>query len=116
MATLMGAQLLVATGKKHAGVLTHSRGIGSEISRRCWLASQSGDLVHPFSSSRTDPMPRRLICAGHFIDSRLEEDYAGGWLHVETYIYGGTCAVNNELDTGYGVGLLVLSLLGVKEF
>jgi len=23
MATLMGAQLLVATGKKHAGVLTH---------------------------------------------------------------------------------------------
>jgi probable aminopeptidase NPEPL1 len=126
MATLTGAQL-VATGKKHAGTLANK----PELEVQAVAAGlKSGDLVYPllyaaellmhaFFYSKMADMKNsgkargnaQTSCAGHFMESHSDEDYEGGWLHVDM---AGT-ATNNERGTGYGVGL-VLSLLGVPGF
>ena len=125
MATLTGAQM-VATGKKHAGILTNKE----ELETRAREAGlHSGDLVYPLlyapellkgefkskvadmKNSVKDRSNAQTSCAGHFIESHLDPDYSNGWLHVD--IAGP--AVNGERGTGYGVGL-VLSLLNVAGF
>ena len=62
-------------------------------------------------NSVKDRANAQTSCAGHFIESHLNEDYEGGWLHVDM----AGPAVNAERGTGYGVGL-VLSLLGLPGF
>jgi probable aminopeptidase NPEPL1 len=125
MATLTGAQL-VATGKKHAGILANK----PEVEARAIEAGMySGDLCFPllyapellmpeFSSavadmknSVKDRSNAQTSCAGHFIEAHLEESYEGGWLHVDMAGPG----TNGQRGTGYGVGL-VLSLLEAPGF
>jgi len=125
MATLTGAQL-VATGKKHAGVLANTL----ELEQRAMTAGLlSGDLVYPLlyapelledefeskvadmRNSVKDRMNAQTSCAGHFIESHLDKDYDGGWLHVDMAGPGS----NDQRGTGYGVGL-ILSLLEAPGF
>ena len=125
MATLTGAQL-VATGKKHAGVLCNQE----ELEKRAVAAGlHSGDLVYPLlyapellkkefkskvadmKNSVADRSNAQTSCAGHFIESHLNSDYKGGWVHVDM----AGPAVSGERGTGYGVGL-ILSLLDVPGF
>jgi len=125
MATLTGAQL-IATGKKHAGILTNSL----DVERRAVDAGlRSGDLVFPLlyapellisefksdfadmKNSVKDRSNAQTSCAGHFIEDHLEPDYKGGWMHVDM----AGPANKGVRGTGYGVGL-ILSLLGAKGF
>ena len=125
MATLTGAQL-IATGKKHAGILSNSL----DLERQAVDAGlRSGDLVFPLlyapellkaefksdfadmKNSVKDRSNAQTSCAGHFIEDHLEPDYKGGWLHVDM----AGPANKGERGTGYGVGL-ILSLLGAKGF
>jgi len=125
MATLTGAQL-VATGKKHAGILANSL----ELEKRAINAGLfSGDLVHPLvyapelldkefeskvadmKNSVKDRGNAQASCAGHFIESHLADNYGGGYLHIDMAGPGS----KDQRGTGYGVGL-VLSLLGAKGF
>ena len=125
MATLTGAQL-IATGKKHAGILANSL----DVERRTVDAGlRSGDLVFPLlyapellksefksdfadmKNSVKDRSNAQTSCAGHFIEDHLEPDYKGGYLHVDM----AGPANKGERGTGYGVGL-ILSLLGAKGF
>lgn len=125
MATLTGAQL-IATGKKHAGVLANT----AELETRAVKAGlRSGDLCYPLlyapellksefksdvadmKNSVKDRSNAQTSCAGHFIEDHLSPAYDNGWLHVDM------AGPSNKGDrgTGYGVGL-VLSLLGAKGF
>lgn len=125
MATLTGAQL-VATGKKHAGILANTE----ELEKEAVAAGlHSGDLVFPLlyapellkdefksyvadmKNSVKDRSNAQTSCAGHFIESHLDKDYSGGWLHVDM----AGPASKNERGTGYGVGL-ILSLLEAPGF
>ncbi|CAB9505507.1 Probable cytosol aminopeptidase [Seminavis robusta] len=125
MATLTGAQM-VTTGQKHAGILTNK----AELEVKAVAAGlQSGDLAYPMlyapellkkefnskvadmKNSVKDRSNAQSSCAGHFIEAHLDENYEGGWLHVDM----AGPATENERGTGYGVGL-VLSLLGVAGF
>mmetsp|Transcript_3946 Transcript_3946/g.10889 ORF Transcript_3946/g.10889 Transcript_3946/m.10889 type:complete len:598 (-) Transcript_3946:105-1898(-) len=125
MATLTGAQL-VATGKKHAGILTNK----AELESRAVNAGlRSGDLCYPLlyapellmsefksevadmKNSVKDRGNAQTSCAGHFIEDHLDGEYEGGWIHVDM----AGPATNGERGTGYGVGL-VLSLLGSDGF
>jgi probable aminopeptidase NPEPL1 len=125
MATLTGAQL-VATGKKHAGILANK----PEVEARAIEAGMhSGDLCFPLlyapellmpefqsavadmKNSVKDRSNAQTSCAGHFIEAHLEESYEGGWLHVDMAGPG----TNGQRGTGYGVGL-VLSLLEAPGF
>jgi probable aminopeptidase NPEPL1 len=124
MATLTGAQL-VATGKKHAGVLASDE----DVERRAMSSGlHSGDLCFPLlyypdlmdefksevadmKNSVKDRSNAQASCAGHFIESHLDESYIGGWLHVDMAGPGS----DGERATGYGVGL-VLSLLDAPGF
>lgn len=125
MATLTGAQL-IATGKKHAGVLANT----VELERKAVDAGlRSGDLCFPLlyapellksefksqvadmKNSVKDRMNAQTSCAGHFIEDHLAADYEGGWLHVDM----AGPAEKEERGTGYGVGL-ILSLLGTPGF
>jgi probable aminopeptidase NPEPL1 len=125
MATLTGAQL-VATGKKHAGILATSQ----ELEQRAVTAGlASGDLCFPLlyapellegefaskvadmKNSVKDRGNAQTSCAGHFIESHLSTDYEGEWLHVDMAGPG----TKDERGTGYGVGL-ILSLLKVPGF
>lgn len=125
MATLTGAQL-VATGKMHAGILAN----GAELEQRAVAAGlSSGDLVFPLlyapellrkefdskvadmKNSVKDRGNAQTSCAGHFIEAHLNENYKGGWLHVDM---AGPSA-KDERGLGYGVGL-VLSLLKAPGF
>lgn len=125
MATLTGAQL-VATGKKHAGVLANTAALEQ---RAVQAGLASGDLVYPLlyapellrgefdskvadmKNSVKDRSNAQSSCAGHFIEAHLHPDYKGGWLHVDM----AGPASKNERGTGYGVGL-VLSLLETPGF
>ncbi|CAJ1941378.1 unnamed protein product [Cylindrotheca closterium] len=125
MATLTGAQL-VATGKKHAGILANTE----ELENRAMAAGMhSGDLVYPLlyspellmdefksevadmKNSVKDRSNAQTSCAGHFIEAHLDKDYKNGWLHVDMAGPG----TNGQRGTGYGVGL-VLSLLDAPGF
>jgi probable aminopeptidase NPEPL1 len=125
MATLTGAQL-VATGKKHAGILATSQAL-EQRAMEAGLAS--GDLCFPLlyapellegefaskvadmKNSVKDRGNAQTSCAGHFIESHLSPDYEGEWLHVDMAGPG----TKEERGTGYGVGL-ILSLLKVPGF
>jgi probable aminopeptidase NPEPL1 len=125
MATLTGAQLM-ATGKKHAGILANKE----ELERRAMACGMhSGDLCYPLlyapellmdefksavadmKNSVKDRANAQTSCAGHFIEAHLDEDYEGGWLHVDMAGPG----TKGARGTGYGVGL-VLSLLEAPGF
>jgi probable aminopeptidase NPEPL1 len=125
MATLTGAQL-IATGKKHASILANS----VELEQRAIQAGlRSGDLTFPLlyapdllrkefdskvadmKNSVKDRMNAQASCAGHFIESHIDEGYSGGWLHVDM----SGPAAKDERGTGYGVGL-VLALLEAPGF
>lgn len=125
MATLTGAQL-VATGKKHAGILANTQELEVQAVK---AGLRSGDLAYPLlyapellksefaskvadmKNSVKDRSNAQTSCAGHFIESHLHEDYKGGWMHVDM----AGPATNAERGTGYGVGF-VLSLLKLPGF
>jgi len=125
MATLTGAQL-VATGKKHAGILANAANLES---RTVTAGLRSGDMCFPLlyapellmsefksevadmKNSVKDRGNAQASCAGLFIESHLDGDYEGGWLHVDM----AGPADKDERGTGYGVAL-ILSLLGVPGF
>ena len=125
MATLTGAQL-IATGKKHAGILANTEDL-EDRALKC--GKHSGDLCFPLlyspetlmdefksevadmKNSVKDRSNAQTSCAGHFIESHLDKDYEGGWLHVDMAGPG----TNGARGTGYGVGL-VLSLLEAPGF
>jgi probable aminopeptidase NPEPL1 len=116
-ATLTGAQL-VATGKKHAGIICNSE----EIERRVVeMGLLSGDLVHPlpycpefflsefksevadFKNSVRDRANAQSSCAGHFVEAHLGAKYTGTWLHIDL----AGPAFGSDRGTGFGVGLLL---------
>lgn len=116
MATLTGAQL-VATGKTHAGILATS----PEMEDAAVAAGlNSGDLVYPLlycpellmkefdskvadmKNSVKDRGNAQTSCAGHFIESHLDELYEGEWLHIDMAGPGS----KDERGTGYGVALV----------
>lgn len=125
MATLTGA-VMVTTGHKHAGVLCNKPELES---RAVQAGMHSGDLCYPLlyapellmdefksevadmKNSVKDRANAQASCAGHFIESHLQESYQGGWIHVDM----AGPAMNGERSTGYGVGL-VLSLLEAPGF
>jgi probable aminopeptidase NPEPL1 len=125
MATLTGAQM-VATGQKHAGILANKPELEVEAVA---AGLRSGDLTYPLlyapellkkefnskvadmKNSVKDRSNAQSSCAGHFIESHLEEDYEGGWLHVDM----AGPATNSERATGYGVGF-VMSFLHMPGF
>jgi len=124
MATLTGSQL-IATGKKHAGILANDEDI-EKRAVSCGL--HSGDLCFPLlyypalmeefksevadmKNSVKDRSNAQTSCAGHFIESHLDDSYCGGWLHIDMAGPGS----DGERATGYGVGL-VLSLLDAPGF
>mmetsp|Transcript_21360 Transcript_21360/g.34710 ORF Transcript_21360/g.34710 Transcript_21360/m.34710 type:complete len:216 (+) Transcript_21360:1-648(+) len=125
MATLTGAQL-ISTGKMHAGILANTEEL-ERIAVKAGLAS--GDLTYPLlyapellkkefnskvadmKNSVKDRSNAQCSCAGHFIESHIDPDYKGGWLHVDMAGPG----TKAERGTGYGVGL-VLSLVGAPGF
>ena len=125
MATLTGAQL-VATGKKHAGIVANTEG----VERAAVVAGRlSGDTVHPLpfvpefyfpefksavadmKNSVKDRNNAQASCAATFIHEHLHEDYKGGWLHVDL---AGPAWID-ERGTGFGVGL-TLAILGCEGF
>ena len=125
MATLTGAQG-VATGKKHAGILCNTE----EMEGRIYSAGMnSGDLTYPLlyapellqpefaskvadmKNSVKDRSNAQTSCAGHFIESHLDEEFEGGWIHVDMAYP----ATNGERGTGYGVAL-VLGLVKAPGF
>lgn len=125
MATLTGAQL-VATGKRHAGILTNDE---DTEKRAMECGMHSGDLCFPLlylpellmdefksevadmKNSVKDRMNAQTSCAGHFIEAHLDEEYSGKWLHVDM----AGPSTNGERATGYGPGL-VLSILEAPGF
>ena len=97
MATLTGAQL-VTTGKKHAAVMSNQE----DVEQRAEAAGKaSGDPTFPIlycpefyraefaskvadmKNSVKDRMNAQTSCAGTFVGEHLDEDYEGGWLHVD---------------------------------
>jgi len=125
MATLTGA-VMVATGSKHAGVLTKTKYMENRI---CDAGMRSGDLVFPLlyapeflksefeskvadmKNSVKDRSNAQASCAGHFIECHISEEYGGDWVHVD--MAGPDC--RNERATGYGVAL-ILALLKAPGF
>ena len=118
MATLTGAQL-VATGKKHAGILCNTQ----DAEDRAMAAGQhSGDLCFPLvyspellmdefksqvadmKNSVKDRGNAQTSCAGHFIESHLADTYEGDWIHVDM----AGPAVKDQRGTGYGVGFVLV--------
>ena len=122
MATLTGAQL-VATGKRHAGVVANSE----RVERLAVAAGRlSGDTCHPLpfmpevymqefksevadmKNSVKDRSNAQSSCAASFVHAHLHPDYTGGWLHVDL---AGPAWID-ERGTGYGVGLALALLEG----
>mmetsp|Transcript_20427 Transcript_20427/g.23686 ORF Transcript_20427/g.23686 Transcript_20427/m.23686 type:complete len:582 (-) Transcript_20427:19-1764(-) len=125
MATLTGAQL-VATGKKHAGILANTE----QAEKRAYDAGmRSGDLTYPLlyapdllkqefaskvadmKNSVKDRGNAQTSCAGHFIESHIDASYEGDWIHVDM----AGPSLKNERATGYGVSL-VLAILNAPGF
>lgn len=124
-ATLTGAQL-VAVGKKHAGILAKSK----ELEDRMVDAGlSSGDLCFPLlyapellksefksqvadmKNSVKDRGNAQCSCAGHFIESHLDESYQNDYVHCDM----AGPQDRNERATGYGVAL-ILGLLKAPGF
>lgn len=94
MATLTGAQLM-AIGKKHGGVLTKTQTLEDRIRR---AGIKTGDLVFPMlyapellksefaskvadmKNSVADRGNAQASCAGHFIESHIDDAYEGDWV------------------------------------
>jgi len=125
MATLTGAAS-VTTGRKHAGVLAKTRAMEERV-REAGL--RTGDLAFPmlyapellrseFASEVADMKNSvanrnnaQASCAGHFVESHIDEAYDGDWVHVDM---AGPDS-KDERATGYGVAL-VLGLLKAPGF
>lgn len=125
MATLTGA-VSITTGKKHAGILAKTK----EMEERIYEAGmRTGDLVYPMlylpellevefgskvadmKNSVKDRGNAQASCAGHFIESHIDEGYEGDWVHVDMAAPDS----KNDRATGYGVAL-VLGLLKAPGF
>ena len=115
-ATLTGAQM-ITTGIRHAGVLTSNE----QVEQKAIKAGKvTGDLVYPMlyakdilmsqfdsvvadmKNSVKDRLNAQSSCAGHFIESHLDENYKGDYLHVDL---AGPAHIK-ERGTGYGASLL----------
>lgn len=114
-ATLTGAQL-VATGKRHAAVVSNREGL-EQLAIRAGRAT--GDLVHPLpfapefyqsefesrvadmKNSVKDRMNAQSSCAAQFVWSHIS-DTDVPWLHVDL----AGPAFQGERGTGFGVALL----------
>ena len=114
-ATLTGAQL-VATGKRHAAVVSNREGLEQLAVR---AGRDTGDLVHPLpfapelyqpefeskvadmKNSVKDRMNAQSSCAAQFVWSHIS-DTEVPWLHVDL----AGPAVAGERGTGFGVALL----------
>jgi probable aminopeptidase NPEPL1 len=123
IATLTGAQM-VTTGLKHSGVVTRDESIEKAI---ITAGNATGDFVYPMiycpellmkmfeskvadmKNSVSDRMNAQSSCAAHFVESHLNRDYKGHWLHIDMAGPG----TEKEQSTGYGVSLLYQF---VKEF
>eukprot|EP00986_Skeletonema_menzelii_P020326 scaffold30871_cov154-Skeletonema_menzelii.AAC.2 len=117
MATLTGAQC-ITTGSCHAGIMTRTKALEDRVVE---AGLQSGDLTFPmlyapellkkeFKSSVADmknsvanKMNAQASCAGHFIESHIDEAYKGDWLHIDM---AGPDS-RGERATGYGVALIL---------
>ena len=117
LATLTGAQL-VATGKRHAAIVTND----AELEERAGRAGRvSGDLVHPLvwapefhraeflsevadmKNSVKDRANAQSSCAAWFVHENLDRAWTGKWLHVDL----AGPSVTEERATGFGVALLL---------
>ena len=100
MATLTGA-VCITTGTKHAGVLAKTEA----MEKRIFAAGMnSGDLVYPmiyapellkseFASKIADMKNSvknrgnaQASCAGHFIESHIDEAYKGDWVSSHKHL------------------------------
>jgi len=124
-ATLTGAQL-VAVGRKHAGILAKSKKLED---RMVEAGLSSGDLCFPIlyapellksefksqvadmKNSVKDRGNAQCSCAGHFIESHIDESYQNDYVHCDM---AGPQS-RNERATGYGVAL-ILGLLKAPGF
>jgi probable aminopeptidase NPEPL1 len=118
MATLTGAQC-ITTGSCHAGIMTRTKGLEDRVVE---AGLKTGDLVFPmlyapellkkeFKSSVADMknsvanrMNAQASCAGHFIESHIDEAFSGDWLHVDM---AGPQSRSDGRATGYGVALVL---------
>lgn len=125
MATLTGAQSII-TGKRHGAILTKNQDTEDRIYN---AGKASGDLVFPLLyapellnpefSSKVADMKNSVAnrnnaqssCAGHFIESHIDESFRGDWVHIDMAGPGS----DKDRGTGYGVGL-VLSLFETDGF
>lgn len=125
MATLTGAQS-ITTGKKHGAILTKKQSTEDRIYQ---AGKTSGDLVFPLLyapellkpefSSKVADMKNSVAnrsnaqssCAGHFIESHIDETFEGEWVHVDMAGPGS----DKDRGTGFGVGL-VLGVLEAEGF
>jgi probable aminopeptidase NPEPL1 len=116
MATLTGAQL-VATGVRHAAVVSNRQGLESLALR---VGKQSGDLTWPLpfapeffqdefkskvadmKNSVANRMNAQSSCAAQFVYSHVE-DVGLPWLHIDL----AGPAFRDERATGFGVPLTV---------
>lgn len=119
LATLTGAQL-VATGRRHAAVLSNDEALESKIVD---AGRRTGELVHPLpycpeffraefkspvadmKNSVKDRMNAQSSCAGQFVGEHLG-DYENAWLHIDL----AGPARDGERATGFGPSLLVALL------
>ena len=118
MATLTGAQC-ITTGSCHAGIMTRTKALEDRVVE---AGLMSGDLTFPmlyapellqkeFKSSVADMknsvanrMNAQASCAGHFIESHIDEAYKGDWCHVDM---AGPDSRSDGRATGYGVALVL---------
>ncbi len=118
MATLTGAQC-ITTGSCHAGIMTRTKALEDRVVE---AGLKTGDLTFPmlyapellkkeFKSTVADMknsvanrMNAQASCAGHFIESHIDEEYKGDWCHVDM---AGPDSRSDGRATGYGVALVL---------
>ncbi|KAJ3005988.1 putative aminopeptidase npepl1 [Thoreauomyces humboldtii] len=117
MATLTGAQL-ITTGVIHSAILTAHEDLERKVID---AGKRSGDLCFPIlyapeilkkqfdskvadmKNSVADRMNAQASCAGHFIESHLDPEWKGQWVHIDIAGPAG----KDGRATGFGVALLV---------
>jgi probable aminopeptidase NPEPL1 len=123
-ATLTGAQL-VATGKKHAAVVSNREG----LERLAVSAGRaSGDLTHPLPfapefyqsefksefadmcNSVKDRANAQSSCAGQFVYSHMQDTNLP-WLHIDL----AGPAFPGRVATGFGVALIAALARGIRD-